>query len=125
MRAALFPYVLRHGEQCHGVDGRPGESSPAGVSWCVLCSHRSGFEGGRVAVGRPAAVVGRFEGAVDGGPVRGTVAIMATSCPRAPQQRRDVTTVPGVVQQWRGWPHRADSDGMIDLAGLTSRHGPA
>jgi hypothetical protein len=28
MRAALFPYVWRHGEQCHGADGRPGESSP-------------------------------------------------------------------------------------------------
>jgi hypothetical protein len=26
MRVALFSYVLRHGEQCHGVDGRPGES---------------------------------------------------------------------------------------------------
>jgi hypothetical protein len=38
------------------------------ASWCVLCSYRSGFEGGGVAVGRPAAVVGRFEGAVDGGP---------------------------------------------------------
>jgi hypothetical protein len=23
----------------------------------------------------------------------------------------DVVTVPGVVLQWRGWPHRADSDG--------------
>jgi hypothetical protein len=28
MRAALFPYVWRYGEQCHGADGRPGESSP-------------------------------------------------------------------------------------------------
>jgi hypothetical protein len=53
-------------------------------------------------VGRLAAVVGRFEGAVDGGPVRGTVAVVAMSCPRAPQQRRDVVTVPGVVRQWRG-----------------------
>jgi hypothetical protein len=26
MRAALFPYLWRHGEQCHGADGRPGES---------------------------------------------------------------------------------------------------
>jgi hypothetical protein len=55
--------------------------------------------------------VGRFEGVVDGGTVRGTVAIVATSCPRAPQQRRDVVTVPGVVRQWRGWSHRVDSDG--------------
>jgi hypothetical protein len=57
MRAALFPYVWRHGEQCHGVDGRPGESSPVGASWCVLCSYRSGLEGGGVVVGRLAAVV--------------------------------------------------------------------
>jgi hypothetical protein len=55
--------------------------------------------------------VGRSEGAVDGGPVRGTVAVVATSCPRAPQQRRDVVTVPGVVRQWRGWSHKVDSDG--------------
>jgi hypothetical protein len=67
MRAALFPYVWRHGEQCHGVDGRPGESSPAEASWCVLCSYRSGLEGGGIVVGRLVAVVGRFEGAVDGG----------------------------------------------------------
>jgi hypothetical protein len=26
MRAALFYYVWRRGEQCHGADGRPGES---------------------------------------------------------------------------------------------------
>jgi hypothetical protein len=55
--------------------------------------------------------VDRFEGAVDEGPVRGTVAVVATSCPRAPQQRQDVVTVPGVVRQWRGWSHRVDNDG--------------
>jgi hypothetical protein len=33
------------------------------------------------------------------------------SCPRALQQRRDVATVSSVVQQWRGWTHRANSDG--------------
>jgi predicted carbohydrate-binding protein with CBM5 and CBM33 domain len=27
------------------------------ASWCVLCSYRSGFEGGGVAVGRLAAAV--------------------------------------------------------------------
>jgi hypothetical protein len=58
LNAALFPYVWRYGEQCHGVDGRPGESSPAGAFWYVLCSYRSGFEGGSVVVGRPAAVRG-------------------------------------------------------------------
>jgi hypothetical protein len=54
--------------------------------------------------------VGRFEGALDGGPVRGTVAVVATSCPRALQQHRDVVTGPGMERQWRGWPHRVDSD---------------
>jgi hypothetical protein len=84
---------------------------PAGASWCVLCSYRSNFEGGGVVVGCLAAVVGRFEGAVDGGPIRGTVALMATSCPCALQQHRDVITVPGVVRQWRGWPRRVDRNG--------------
>jgi hypothetical protein len=84
---------------------------PAGASWCVLCSYRSGFEGGGVVVGCLAAVVGRFEGAVDEGPIRGTVAVMATSCPCALQQHRDVVTVPSVARQWRGWPHKVDIDG--------------
>jgi hypothetical protein len=85
--------------------------APAEVSWRVLCSYRSGFEGGGVVVGHPATAVGRFEGAVNGGSVRGTVAVAATSCPRALQQHRDVATVLDVVLQWRGWPHRVDSNG--------------
>jgi hypothetical protein len=58
------------------------------AAWRVLCLYRSGFEGDGVVVGRPAAAAGRFEGAVNGGPVRGTVAVVATSCPRARQQHR-------------------------------------
>jgi hypothetical protein len=54
---------------------------------------------------------GQLEGAVDGKSVRGTVAVVAMSCPRTFQQRWDVATAPGVVRQWRGWQHRADSDG--------------
>jgi hypothetical protein len=111
MHAALFPYVWRHGKQCHGADSRPGESrsSRGVVARLVLIQER--FRGGGVVVGCLATVVGRFEGAVDGGTVRGTVAVMATSCPCALQQHRDVVTVPDVVRQWRGWPHRVDSDG--------------
>jgi hypothetical protein len=45
------------------------------------------------------------------GAVRGTVVVVATSCPRASQQRRDVATVSGVEEQWRGWSHRVDGDG--------------
>jgi hypothetical protein len=57
-----------------------------GASWRVLCSYKSCFEGGGVVVGCPAAVAGRFEGAVNGRSVRGTVACVATSRPRALQQ---------------------------------------
>jgi hypothetical protein len=62
--------------------------APVGASWRVLRSYRSGFEGGGVVVGRPAAAAGRFEGAVNGASVRGTVAVVATSRPRALQQHR-------------------------------------
>jgi hypothetical protein len=36
--------------------------APVGVSWRVLCPYRSGFEGGGVVVGRPAAVRGLIRG---------------------------------------------------------------
>jgi hypothetical protein len=62
--------------------------APVEASWRVLCLYRSGFEGGGVVVGRPTATAGRIEGAVNGGPARGTVAIVATSCPRALQQHQ-------------------------------------
>jgi hypothetical protein len=84
--------------------------APVEASWRVLCLYRSGFKGGGVMVGRPAAAAGRFEGTVNGGPVRGTVAVVVTSCPRALQQHRDVVTVFSVARQWRRWPHRVDSD---------------
>jgi hypothetical protein len=88
MRAALFSYVWRRGEQCHGADSCPGEPTPVGASWRVLCSYKSGFEGGGVVVGCLAAAAGRFEGAANGGSVCGTVAVVAASRPRALQQRR-------------------------------------
>jgi hypothetical protein len=62
--------------------------APVGASWRVLCSYRSSLEGGGVVVGCPAAAEGRFEGAVNRGSVRGTVAGVATSRPRALQERR-------------------------------------
>jgi hypothetical protein len=62
--------------------------APVGESWRVLCPYRSSFEGGGVEVGRPAAVRGPARGCHQRGSVRGTVAGVATSCPRAIQQRR-------------------------------------
>jgi hypothetical protein len=89
--------------------------SPVEASWRVLYSYRNDFEGGGVVIGRPAATASWFEGAVNRASVRGTVAVVVMSCPRALQQHRDVVTVPGVVLQWRGWPHRVDSDGEVHL----------
>jgi hypothetical protein len=62
--------------------------APVGASWRVLCSYRSSLDGGGVVVGCPAAAAGRFEGAINGGSVRDTVAGVATFRPCALQQRR-------------------------------------
>jgi hypothetical protein len=85
MRATLF-------SSCGGVASSATEltavlanPAPVKASWRVLCSYRSDFDGGGVVVGRLAAAAGRFEGAVNGGPIRGTVVVVATSCPRALQ----------------------------------------
>jgi hypothetical protein len=82
--------MLHYFPTCRGVASSATEltavqanPAPVEASWRVLCSYRTGFEGGGVVVGLPAAAAGRFEGAVNGGPVRGTVAVVATSCPRA------------------------------------------
>jgi hypothetical protein len=80
--------VLHYFPTCGGVASSAMElmailanPAPVRAPWCVLCSYRRGFEGGGVVVAHPAAAVGRFEGAVNGEAVRGTVAVVATSCP--------------------------------------------
>jgi hypothetical protein len=86
---------------------------PVGASWRVLCSYRSSFEGGGIVVGCPAAVTSWFEGAVKGG--GGPCATQWRSwwrpVPVHSNSVGNVVTVPGVTLQWRGWPHRVDSDG--------------
>jgi hypothetical protein len=84
---------------------------PVVASWRILCPHRSGFESGGVVVGRPAAVAGRFEGIVDGGPYVAQWRSWRRLFPTHSNSVGDVITVPGVVLQWQGWPHRIDSDG--------------
>jgi hypothetical protein len=89
MHAALFSYVWRSGEQCYGVNGRLSEScsSRSVVAHPVLVQEqlrrwrRSGWLFGR----RPRAGSRVLS---TGGSVRGTVAVMATSRPRALQQRQ-------------------------------------
>jgi hypothetical protein len=99
MRAALFPYVWKHGEQCHGADGRPGEtrSGRGVVARPVLVQER--FRGWRRSGWSSGRRRGPTRGCHQRGPVRSTV---ATSCPRALQQHWDVVTVLGVARQWRG-----------------------
>jgi hypothetical protein len=98
--------------------------APVEALWCVLCSYRSGFEGGGVVVGRPAAVVGRFEGVVDGGPY----------VTQWPSWRRLVPARPnsvGVSSQCPAWCSSGGdgrtgltATGMTDPTGLMSRRGP-
>jgi hypothetical protein len=58
------------------------------VSWRVLRTYRSDFEGNSRRGWRPAAVRGPTRGWSQREVVRGTVAVVATSRPRALQQRR-------------------------------------
>jgi hypothetical protein len=123
MHAALFSYMWRCGEQCHGADGHPGESCS---SRDVVARHvlvKQQFRGWRCSGWSSGRRRGPIQGCRQrggGGGVSGTVALGATSSPRELQQHRDVVTVPGVVRQWRGWPHWVDSDEKITPAGLAS-----
>jgi hypothetical protein len=82
--------------------------APVGTLWRVLCPYRGGFEGGGVEVGCPAAAHGPARGCRQRVAVRGTVAGVATTHPRALQQRlgcchsarRDVA-VAGMAAQGR------------------------
>jgi hypothetical protein len=99
---------------------------PVVVSRRVLCPHRSGFEGGGIVVGRPAAVAGRFEGAIDGGGgrTRHSGGCGDVLSPRTP-------TVSGMSSQHSAWRCSCRDDctgliaiGMTDPAILTSQRGP-
>jgi hypothetical protein len=99
--------------------------APVGVSWRVLCSYRSGFEGGSVVVGRPAAVRGPIRGCRQRGartrhsgcrgdvlsPCTPTALGMSSQCPVWRCSGEDGRT--GLT-----------ATGKTILAGLTSRHSP-
>jgi hypothetical protein len=57
-----------------------------GVSWRVLCPYRSDFEGCGIEAGCPTTARGPVRGWRQREAIRGTVAVVATSCPRALQQ---------------------------------------
>jgi hypothetical protein len=112
MRAALFSFVWRRVEQCHGADGCLGKS----------CSSRG-------VVAHPVLVQEQLRGWRRSGWLssrrpRAGSRVLSTGCPYTAQWRSwrrlvpvhsnsvgGVVTVPGVALQGRGWPHKADSDG--------------
>jgi hypothetical protein len=55
--------------------------------------------------------VGRLEGAINWGPYEAQRRAWRRPVLSRPNSVGDVVTVPGMMLQWRGWPHRADSDG--------------
>jgi hypothetical protein len=55
--------------------------------------------------------VGLLEGAVNGGPYEVQWRAWRRAVPVRFNSVGDVVAVPDVALQWRGWPHRADSDG--------------
>jgi hypothetical protein len=73
--------------------------------------YKGDFEGGGVEVACPAAARGLSRGCRQREAVRGTAAGVATSILTCSNSVGDVVTVPGVMLQWWGWPHRDDSDG--------------
>jgi hypothetical protein len=126
MHAALFPTCGGMASSASELTAVLSNPAPVEASWCVLCSYRSGFEGGGVAVSRPAAVVGRFEGVVDGGEAYVT---------QWPSWRRLVPARPnsvGVSSQCLAWCSSGGygrtgltATGMTDPVGLMSRRGHA
>jgi hypothetical protein len=109
--------VPHYSPTCGGVASSAAELTavlanlaPVGASWRVLCPYRSDFEGSGVeAVRSPPA--GRFEGGVNGRSYEVQWRSWRRSVPVCFNSVGDVVTVPGVASQWRGWPHRADSNG--------------
>jgi hypothetical protein len=57
------------------------------------------------------SLVGRPEGAVNGDPYEAQWQAWQRPVPVRSNSAGNVVAVPGVALQWRGWPHRADSDG--------------
>jgi hypothetical protein len=64
----------------------------------------------RTLAARPPSA-GRLEGSVDGGPYEVQWRAWRRPVPVRFDIVGDVVAVPGAALQWRGWPHKANSDG--------------
>jgi hypothetical protein len=86
--------------------------APVEASWRVQCPYWSDFEGSGAEVGVRPPSPGRLEGGINGRSYK--VQWRAWCCPVLVRFNsvRDVATVSGVMLQWRGWPHRANGEGV-------------
>jgi hypothetical protein len=130
-RREQFTCVLHYFPTCGGVASSATElkaflanPTPVEASWRVLCSYRSGFEGGGVVVGCPAAARGPIRGCRQRGartrhsggrddvlsPCTPTASRMSSQCPAWSCSGGDGRTGLTVT-------------GKTAPAGLTSRHG--
>jgi hypothetical protein len=131
-RREQFTCVPHYFPTCGGVASSAMEltavlenPAPVGASWRVLCSYRSGFEGGGIAVGRPAAVRGPIRGCRQQG------ARTRHSGGRGDVLSSCTPTTSGMSSQCLVW-RCSGGDGCTGLtatgktapAGLTSRRGP-
>jgi hypothetical protein len=117
-RMEQFTCVPHYSPTCGGVASSAAELmtilanlAPVRASWRVLCSYRGDFEGSGVEAGCPAAARGPVRGCRQRGSVRGKGRVWRHPVPVRSNSVGDVVAVPGVALQWRGWPHRTDSDG--------------
>jgi hypothetical protein len=131
-RRELFTCMPHYFPTCGGMASSVAELTavlanlaPVEASWCILCSYRSGFESGGVAVGRPAAVVGRFEGAVDGGPYVAQWPLWRRLVPARPNSVGMSSQCPAWCSSGGDGRTGLTATGMTAPAGPTSRRGPA
>jgi hypothetical protein len=125
MRAVLFPYVWRYGEQCHEADGHPGESSPCRgvVVRHVLVQERlrgwrrSGWSSGR----RPWA---DSRVLLTGGPYTAQWQSWRRLIPARPNSVGMSSQCPAWCGSGEDGRTGLTTTGVTDPTGLTSRRGP-
>jgi hypothetical protein len=130
-RREQFTCVPHYFPTCGGMESSATELTavlanppPVGASWRVLCSYRSGFEGGSVVVGHPAVAVARFEGAVNGGPYEAQWRSWRRLVPTRPNSIGMSSHCPAWCGSGGDGRIGLTTTGMTDPAGLTSRRGP-
>jgi hypothetical protein len=124
MRATLFSYMWRHGDQCHGADGRPGEScsSRGVVARPVLVQEQ--LRGWRHSGWSSGHRRGPIQGCRQRGPVRGTVAVVERLVPVHSNSIGMSSQCPAWCDSGGDGRTGLTATGKTAPVGLTSRRGP-